>query len=56
MSEQLLIPTEEWRPVEGYETLYSVSSLGRIRREQGYQRKETRLLGQRIDPHWKHLL
>lgn len=27
--------TEEWKPVPGYEALYSVSSLGRVRRDAG---------------------
>ncbi len=30
-------PPEEWRPVPGWERIYSVSNLGRIRREVGVQ-------------------
>lgn len=51
MSEQLLTPSEEWRPVEGYETLYSVSNFGKVRREKGYMCKETHLIAQRNNKH-----
>lgn len=32
MTENNLITTEEWRPVVGYEGIYAVSSLGRVKR------------------------
>jgi len=37
-STQLPLPleTEEWRPVVGYDGIYEVSSLGRVRRQQPY--------------------
>lgn len=34
-------PTEEWRAVVGYEGWYSVSNLGRVRREQPYHNTHT---------------
>lgn len=30
-------PPEEWRPIPGYEDIYSVSCLGRVRRDRGGQ-------------------
>lgn len=33
------LPTEEWKPVVGYEGLYEVSSLGRVRSRQGLLRQ-----------------
>ena len=29
--------TEQWKPIKGYEGTYSVSTLGRVRREQGFR-------------------
>jgi NUMOD4 motif. len=43
MTEPLDSTPEEWRPVKGYE-FYSVSNLGRIRREISPWRRSTRLL------------
>ena len=36
--------TEEWRPIKGYESLYEVSNLGRVKRLVGYKCKNDRLL------------
>lgn len=39
------MPTEEWRSVVGYEDLYEVSDLGRVRRKGGTPKcRVTRLL------------
>lgn len=35
---------EEWRPIPGFEGIYSASTLGRIRHEQGSYRPRTRLM------------
>lgn len=35
--------TEEWRPIKGYEGLYEVSSLGRVK-SLNYVRSQRRLL------------
>lgn len=51
MSEQLLISFEQWRPVKGYEGIYSVSNLGNVRRENSrlLEQPKARLLKLRID-------
>lgn len=58
---------EEWRPVAGYESLYSISSLGRVRSEQkmivrkngkNYQAQErTRMTAHRAatGQSWSHI-
>src|SRR5262245_48668441 len=43
--------TEEWRPVIGYEGWYSVSSLGRVRRERAYR---TTTAGRILKSRWLH--
>lgn len=44
------LATEEWRPVTGYESIYSVSSLGRVRREKTATNTHAgRLLKQRLN-------
>jgi len=40
-------PAEEWRPVVGYEGLYEVSNLGRVRSVDRYVRSPNTLSGQR---------
>jgi transposase-like protein len=40
---------EEWRPVSGYEGLYSISNLGNVRREKGYMCHETHLISVRTN-------
>ena len=44
MSDQLLISFEEWRPVKGYEGIYSVSNCGNVRREITPRSPQVRLL------------
>ena len=39
MTIEQALPEETWRPVVGYEDLYSVSSLGHVRRDQPYHRR-----------------
>jgi hypothetical protein len=46
MTDPLDNTPEEWRPVKGYETTYSVSNLGRIRREIGHRSPYVRILHQ----------
>ena len=40
---------EEWRDIEGYEGLYQISSLGRVKSFPNYKRKTTRILKHRKD-------
>jgi len=48
---------EEWRPVVGYEGIYSVSSLGRVRRERDSNGTQAgRLLTLRIDVYGYHVV
>lgn len=48
MSEQLLISFEEWRPVKGYEGFYSVSNLGRVRRDKSPKKRTHGILKTKI--------
>lgn len=43
MSENKLLPSEEWRDIKGYEGLYQVSNLGRVKSLERYKKNRGKM-------------
>ena len=52
----MLFPKEVWKDIEGYEGLYQVSSVGRVRSLNYRGNGEVRVLKQRMDSHHKYFI